>query len=401
MKLFGLQMFNLQRINLSMFNMQRVNIQPVSLKLVSTVLITLTVSSCGLFGGDKRPVYQGAEYYKNLEVPPDLTEPDTSNELKVPKPTDEALQRFRDNNKLEAVLTPKFDGVRIVSYAGDSWIEIDNNAEEVWSELIKFWEVEGIELVQQRPLLGFMETDWTARLGGKSGFFRSMFQRFEPDQKDKFRVRLERFDNDRKTRLYLAHTRIERVVRGEYLDEYIWVSLPSDIEAEREIISRMALYVGLSKDQSVALLENYRPYSSLVKIERTNSTALTMAGSMDFVWRRAMRALDRMRMQDIREEQANNTIHFVVGKVSAEQLHVEEDELSKSSWLMQLFTNTDETSLATNKNRQYRLEFSEANGRIQIEVIDAKNTRTTDDDGNVHGTALAEQLRNLLAEKLE
>ncbi len=363
--------------------------------------MVLTVSSCGLFGGDERPVYQGAQYYKNLEVPPDLTAPDTGAQLGVAKPTDEALQRFRDNNKLETVITPKFDGVRVVNYAGNSWIEVDNPVDFVWSKLHEFWEAEGTELVEDRPLLGFMETEWVERLDADSGFFRSLLQKLEPDQKDKFRVRVEAFDNNQKTRLYIAHSRIERIVFGEYADEYIWQSLPGDLEAEREIISRMALFAGLSKENMLQLLDNYRPYSSLVKVDRTNTTALSMKGSMEFVWRRTMRALDRMRMQDIREDKENSTIHFVVSKLSTEELDVEEDELSKSSWIMQWLTGDAEKDLATNKKRQYRLEFTDDNGRIQIQVKDARNTQSTDDDGDVYGTALAEQIRNLLVEKLE
>ena len=187
----------------------------IDLRIVYTMPMLFMISSCSLFGGDERPVYQGAEYYKNLEVPPDLTVPDTGGQLRVPKATDEALQRFRDNNKLETVITPKFDGVRMVSYAGNSWIEIDNNVEFVWGRLLEFWEGEGITLAEKRPLLGYMETDWVKRLGTDSGFFRSIFQRFEPDQKDKFRVRLERFDQDNKTRLFIAHSRIERIGRGD------------------------------------------------------------------------------------------------------------------------------------------------------------------------------------------
>ncbi|NOQ90837.1 MAG: outer membrane protein assembly factor BamC [Gammaproteobacteria bacterium] len=363
---------------------------------IVAISMALIITACS----NERPVYHGAEYYKNLEVPPDLTEPDTGEELKVPKPTDEALQRFRDNNKLETVITPKFDGVRMVSYAGNSWIEVDNNVEKVWPRLLEFWEAEGIELVQVRPLLGFMETEWTERLGGESGFITSMFQKFEPDTKDKFRVRVERFDLDRKTRLYVAHSRIERQVRGEFADEYFWVAQPSNIEAEREIISRMTLFAGLSKEQSVALLENYRPYSSLLKLDSTNTTALTMKGSMDFVWRRSVRALDRMRMQDIKEQKANSTINFSVTKLSAKELEVEEDDISKSSWIMQMFTGSDE-DIAKNQSRQYRLELTDLKGFIQIEVKDARNSQTTDDDGDAYGTALAEQLRDVLVEHLE
>lgn len=372
------------------------------LKWLAPALLPVILMSCG---GNDRPVYQGAEYYKNLEVPPDLTVPDTGGELRVPKPTDEAQQRFVDNNKLETIITPKFDGVRVVNYAGNSWIEIDNDVEHVWSRLLEFWQSEGIVLVEERPSLGFMETDWIERLEADSGFFRSIFQKFEPDVKDKFRVRLERFDQDRKTRLSIAHIRIERVVTGQDGDEFVWQSRPSNLEAEREIIARMALFAGKDKEDTVKMLDNYRPYSSLVKIDSTNTTALTMAGSIDFVWRRAMRALDRMQAQDIRQHKESRSINFVTGKISNDDLKIEEDseedELAESSWLMQLFSSTDEKSLATNITRQSRLEFTVVGKRVQIDVVDARETRTTDEDGDVYGTALSEQLRDLLAKNLE
>ena len=385
--------------------MKRIEIMSPVLAPIAVITILLALSSCGLFSSNERPEYQGAEYYKNLEVPPDLTEPDTAEELRVPRPTEEALQRFRDNHKLDTVISPKFDGVRVVNYAGNSWIEIDNDVEHVWPRLLEFWEREGIDIVQQRPMLGFMETEWTERMGGEDGYFRSLFQKFEPDQKDKFRVRVERFEDDRKTRLYISHARAERVVFGEYSEEFVWVSKPSSLEAEREIISRMALFAGQSNEHTMALLENYRPYSSLVKTDRSSTTSLTMKGSMDFVWRRAVRALDRMRMQDIKPEPLNNTIHFVVpGSVDKElEVEVEEDELSQSSWLMNLFRSdsADSGDAGEQISRQYRLLFTDLDGVIEINVSDARNSATTDDDGDVYGTVLAEQIRNRLVIKLE
>jgi len=368
------------------------------LKWAAMVLAPWLLIACT--GSDERPVYQGAEYYKNLEVPPNLTEPDTGEQLRVPEPTDQAKQFFIDKNKLETVITPRFDGVRVVSFAGNSWLEVDNKVEKVWAELIKFWETEGIELVAERPSLGYMETEWIVRLDGDSNIFRSIFQNFEPDEKDKFRIRVERFDNDAKTRLYVSHSRIERVIYGEEADHYDWVTQPANAEAEREMIARMAVYAGLTGEQSSTLLDNYRPYTSLVKIDSTNTTALTMAGSMEFVWRRAMRALDRMRVQDIREEKDSRSIYFVVGKTADKTNDVEEDELTESSWIMQLFTD-DEKDLATNKSRHYRLIFSNASGRIQINVEDATESEQTDEDGDVTGTARTEQVRDTLARNLD
>lgn len=370
------------------------------LRLVSMLTLLAVTGVVTVSCSNQRPVYQGAEYYKNLEVPPDLTEPDKADEVRVPKPTDEAVQRFRDNNKLDTVITPKFDGVRVVSSAGTSWIEVDNNVDKVWPRLLDFWEVEGFDLVQIRPQLGFMETGWEAKLTGDKGFIQSIMQKIEPDQKDKFRVRVESFDNDTKTRIYVTNSRIERRTSGEYGDEFIWQSLPSSVAAEREIISRMAVFAGLSNNESEALLANYRPYSSLVKIDSTNTTALTMQGNMDFVWGRAVRALDRMRMQDIIEQRQDGSISFVVGKISSDELDIQEDELAKTSWIMQWLTGKSDDSV-DGENRQYRLVLSNLGDSVQIVVEDDQNSQNTDDDGDTYSTALTEQLRNMLVEHLE
>ncbi len=364
------------------------------LQNLCVILLVLAVSACST----QRPVYQGAEYYKNLEVPPDLTEPDTGADLKVPKPTEEALQRFRDNNKLETVITPKFDGVRTVTYAGNSWIEVDNDVDQVWPRLTEFWESEGLPLTQVRPLLGFMETRWVEPLiSDDDGFFDSMFQDSNPDQRDKFRVRVERFDHDTKTRLYIAHTRIERRFKSDDEDEYIWVTLPSDIEAEREIISRMAIFAGLPREKTEVLLDNYRPYSSLVETKRSNATTLTMKGSMDFVWRRAVRALDRLGMQKIREEQNISTISFVLAKPEGKAKKLEGDELARSSWVVQLFEEANQSA----SSMAYQLVFIELDGRIQIEVKETGDSQATSDDGDVSGSAVVEQLRDALVKNLE
>ena len=66
-----------------------------------------------------------------------------------------------------------------------------------------------------------------------------------------------------------------------------------------------------------------------------------------------------------------------------------------------MFTGSDDKELASDKKRQYRLEFSDLGGRIQIVVKDAMDSQQTDDDGDVYSTALAEQLRDFLVVNLE
>ncbi len=350
-------------------------------QILAVLVIALSVTACG---GNKRPVYQGAEYYKNLEVPPDLTEPDTGEQLRVPKPTEEALQRFRDNNKLETIVSPKFKNARVVNYAGDSWIEIDNTPDNVWEELKKFWKQEGIALSQERPLLGFMETEWTTRLQPEKGWLRSLFSSSEPDQKDRFRVRLERTDTG-KTRVFFHHSRIEREPAD---DGYVWVTLPGDVEAEREIIGRMALFAGFSEEQRKAIASSYQPYASLVQKDNRDESVMTMRGDMGFVWRRAVRALDRLGADDVEAKPEQSVISFKILKPSEKDMRIEGDEVVRNQWIMKLFREA-----GTESNEMlYKLHFTDEGEEVKIRLSD-ENSRPDKD--------VIEQIRDALARALE
>lgn len=362
--------------------------------------VIILVSACSLFGGDERPQYQSAEYYKNLEVPPNLTRPDTTDAIQVPQPSKEALQRFIDNNKLSTIITPRFKGIRVVSYAGSSWLEVDASVEKVWPELLKFIQREGIAVAQERPLLGFVETKWINRKTTDAGFVKSLFQRFEPDQKDKFRFRLERFDKGNKTRIFVTYRGIERENCSGSDGGYIWVTLPADIAREREMVGRMALYAGLSGEQKQQLMKNYGTYASLVKLDPDNGIALLMTGSPDFVYRRALRALDRMGIKDVHIVQKDKTIDFTLGKISDKSLNIKEDKLSKTSWMMQLFEG-DKKSAKANSNHPFELVFTDKEGAVQIKIVDKNNHAKTEEDGDVSGSVLAEQFRKLFAANLE
>lgn len=357
------------------------------------LLAVIGIGACSSNGD--RPEYQGAEYYRNLEVPPDLTRPDDRDALTIPKPSEEALQRFIANNKLDTFVTPRFKGVRVASFAGAYWLEVDAPVEKVWSELRKFWQQEGIAIAEERPLLGYMETKWVARKDPDAGFIRAFIQRFEPDRKDKFRVRLERVENEPKTRLYIAHRAIERRPTDD--DANVWVSLPADIERERELVSRMAVYAGLNDAQREALLDAYGTYASLVSLDARDSTSLSMKGSPVFVHHRALRALDRLGLRDV-AEQDDGSIRFTLD--TGGDMAVEEDEIARSSWLAQLLKAND-IDPAKNPRYQLKLVFAAEEDRVKITIEDAAGSREADEDGDIGGSALVEQFRDVFARALE
>lgn len=67
-------------------------------KLFSLVLLLLA-AGCSSDGDEKRQEYLDAGYYTRLELPPDLTNPDFSKEKLIPRPSKEAIERFKRDSK--------------------------------------------------------------------------------------------------------------------------------------------------------------------------------------------------------------------------------------------------------------------------------------------------------------
>ncbi len=384
------------------------------LKMSRMPLLLLSVAAIAACSsdGDERPEYQGAQYYKSLQIPPDLTLQKTSEELVIPQPSQSALTEYKDASKLDkAVVLPEFKGIRLKSDCGGLyWLEMDADPDTVWPKLEAFWEQEGISLLQDEPLLGFMETEWSSRLvvDPDAGFLTRMFNKMEPDLLDRFRMRVETGDDREHTWVFVSHAGMERFVEGGDEDSrVIWRRRPSDPDLEREIIGRLLLFVGLSEDQKESLLKNYRPYQSYVHFaqnapiddadessigqQEKTVAELTMTGSMDFVWHHVLRALDRLELTNINADKAAGKISFTSGSdIEMTQDEEQRDELSESSWLMKLLRGSDETK---NTSQEFTLKLTEQNGSVRLDLLDKR--------GMPADSVRAQQLRQALAQELD
>ena len=375
------------------------------------LLLSVAVLAACSSDGDERPEYQGAQYYKSLEIPPDLTLQKTSEELVIPQPTQSALTEYQTASKLDQAVLPEFKGIRLKSDCGGLyWLEMDADPDSVWPKLEAFWEHEGIRLLQDEPQLGFMETEWSSRLvvDPDAGFLTRMFNKMEPDLLDRFRMRVETSDDREHTWVFVSHTGMERFVEGGDDDSrIIWRRRPSDPNLEREIIGRLLLFDGLSENQKEDLLKNYHPYQSYVhyvkivpdededqsSIDSSASQVaeLTMTGSMDFVWHRVLRALDRLELTNIKADRAAGTIGFTSGSDIEMTQDVEQrDELSESSWLMKLLRGSDETK---NTSQEFTLKLTDQNGSVRLDLLDKR--------GMPADSVRAQQLRQALAQELD
>lgn len=361
----------------------------------------LAISGCSSDGNERREEYLDADYYTRLELPPDLTAPEDSKQLVSPQPTPEAIEQYeRDSaeiGKVDTEVAPvpigiKVQGARIKTGDGVFWLEIDENSNKLWPQLSAFWSHEGIQIVRNEPMLGMVETDWVSKLQLEedAGFFRTMFSKIDPSKLDKFRMRVEPEEVPDKTRIFMSHSGIEMVVEG---DDSNWRSRCSEEELEREMLTRLALYVGLDRQQAAAAFANYRPYASRVRVPQDSMNTLYVTGTEDFVWKRSLRALDRMGVAMLEMDAGNHQIKVALEKLTDEQLGLEKDELAESSWLMQWLSGAPGEGYKNDLDRQFIIKLTRRDGIVRLDILKPDNEPAE--------SVLAEQFRKTLALELQ
>ena len=375
------------------------------------LIAVIGLTACGK---NERPEYQGADYYKSLELPPDLTLEKSTAEMDIPEPTSAALEDFQSRHKLNKAVAPEFKGIRLKHDGSMYFLEVDAAPEVVWPRLEAFWEHEGIRLQQNRPMLGFMQTDWTKQMQVEedANYLVRLFSKLEPDFRDKFRMRVEPAEDRTKTHIFVAHYGIEVFVEisGDDQGSKQWRARPSDIELEREILSRLTLYAGLSENQAESLLLDYKPMQSYVTykesfkaddidppaeggFDNSRVAVLSMKGSMDFVWYRTIRALDRLEMENISLDKKRGRISFTLPAYDERKADtVEGEEESGSNWFTSWFKDEPE-SKKPSKAEDFVLVLAEQPGYVDFMLLDSR--------GQEASTASAAQVRAALAKALE
>ena len=365
--------------------------------LLLSVLVALT--ACSSDSEVRRQEYLDADYYTRLELPPDLTAPDTSRALRVPKPGKQAMQHFKQqtaelppaesdeaetaSNKV-AVTIP---GIEMHTDASGTWLEINRQADQLWPLMKAFWLNEGIPVKRSQPALGLMETDWVSKLqvSEDAGFFEKIFSNFEPDRVDRFTLQLQQRGKPAKTRITVTHVGMEMVVEGE---DSNWRSREREPALETEILKRLALFLG--KQQAVVgddIYEHYAPFASRVKASDYHANSLELIGDRQLAMTRLTAALKKMGIKITDRDETRGAIKISFKQLAPELRGEERDEYAEASWLMNLFRDD-----ASAPGKGFTLQLTELDRYTRIDI---KRESDEPDD-----SVLAEQLSASLKKQL-
>ncbi|MFN5348626.1 MAG: outer membrane protein assembly factor BamC [Polaromonas sp.] len=288
---------------------QRTSSHLFAFTLVAAGLVLTGCSTVSdLMQGEKINYKSSGKAGPSLDVPPDLNQLSRDTRYVVPGAaiSASAYQVGQATQAVPVAATAVGD-VRIERAGNQRWLVVNRPADTLWTPVRDFWLEGGFLLAQDQENLGIMETDFAEnRAKIPQDFIRSTIGKvfdglYSTGERDKFRTRLER-NAAGGTEIYISHRgMVETVtVRGgaggnspQSGGDTIWQPRPADPELEAEFLRRLMVKLGVSQEQSKALIASgaQRPISRIGNVN--GSPVVQIDEGFDRAWRRVGLSLDR------------------------------------------------------------------------------------------------------------
>lgn len=312
------------------------------------VLVMLSVVACS---SKKQTFYKHQPSGLPLEVPPDLTNIETSTTFIVP----EISQVTRRKQVLENGAE-----IKLKKHGLLRWIEVDVAPELLWEEIKNFWLSSDVQLKWENQELGILETDWV-------NSYESKYDR------DRFRVRVEA-DGNNKTEIYLTHRGKQQDFSSGDLVEG-WVDEFNDPELEIEVLGLMLSYLGLDQDRKDKLVKEARKAQAIASLDlKSEEPHIIINDVYDRAWKLVVQAVDRAGhvitqrnkasgWLDVRLVEGGRTADFVPGfALSETKREVLRVQLKSEEGSIKVFVIADNGQL--DRSQQAREFLRELNGYL-------------------------------------
>ena len=236
------------------------NIKPIVLTLA---LISLTACSGSKKDQPKLDYQTQNRKIVNLEVPPDLTNPDQGNLYQIPagsgavrasdlKSRNNGVQQPANQAVLKSV-----KGVRLERDGSQRWLVVDGKSPaELWPLLKVFWQENGFDIKSEEPAIGQMETEWAEnRAKIPQDSLRRLFAKvglggiYSTSERDKFIIRVEQGKNGTAD-VFFAHKGMQEVYGDKKKDTTVWQPRPNDPNLEAAFLARFMQYLGVDAKQA-------------------------------------------------------------------------------------------------------------------------------------------------------
>jgi len=226
-------------------------------------MVLLSLLGCSSIASDKPIDYgAGTKQLPKLEVPPDLTAPETDDRYKIPETDGSGTATYSDYSKsgtapinVAGTVLPEVKGVRLERDGARRWLVVDQTPENVWPVVKSFWQDTGLTISSEDMAAGVMETDWAENRSKipKSAIrdvLGKVFDKvYSSNEKDQYLTRLERSKDGKSTEVYITHRGIEQVY-SEDMTSSKWQPRANEPELEAIMLQRLMVRFGASEEQA-------------------------------------------------------------------------------------------------------------------------------------------------------
>ena len=240
------------------------------IKIFAIILLSFSTAGCFSLDQDEKNKrvnlgeiniqYYADKTVTSLEVPPDLTKPNSQDAFELSKYVSDIKENTISFSKNDAVSevskvleTPT--GIEVKKLGQIRWLVVDKKIDAVWDLAQSFFKSHGFKIKKINKKIGIIETDFLENHPEIPdqfvGFFKSMLKKavsakYALPTIDKYRIRIEPTNDNKKTEVYLTLDSMEEVVTdADSEDENtIWQVRAKDNALETEMLYRFMLYLG-------------------------------------------------------------------------------------------------------------------------------------------------------------
>lgn len=260
---------------------------------------------CSAMGlGDKKIDYRaGAVQTPSLEVPPDLSAPETDDRYKVAGVEGVSAATYSAYTKGEAAapvqsaVLPRVKGVTLERNGTQRWLKVDDKAENVWPVVKAFLQENGLAIQSEDQASGIIETEWIenrAKIpqdGLRSVIGKVFDNLYSSGERDQYRIRLERVGDS--TEIHVTHYGRIEVLEADQ-NSTKWQSRPNDPELEAELLQRLMARFGANPLQAAAAVAPAATTGTANLLQVFDgSSVIVINDPFDKSWRRVGLAIER------------------------------------------------------------------------------------------------------------
>jgi outer membrane protein assembly factor BamC len=295
-------------------------------------------------------------------------------------------QANREANSKVQVSTLSVGDVRIERDGNQRWLVVNRPADKLWEPVKDFWQENGFLLAMDQSNLGIMETDWAENRAKlpldaiRTALGKLLDSLYSTGERDKFRTRLER-NASGSTEIFISHRGMIEVYTTSGKDQTMWQPRPADPELETEFLRRLMVKLGVSQEQSKALVASSAPKAIAIVTNVNGQPAVKLEEGFDRAWRRVGLSLDRTGFT-VEDRDRKQGIYYVryVSTTS---------ENSEPGFFSKLFSSSDKDKAPT----KYQIAVRSAGDVSEVLVL---NT-----NGQPETSPIAQRIVKVLAEDIK